>query len=223
MELVMVLAYLKDLKKNNNREWFNKNKSRYIGAKEEFELFINNLIPQIKSFDNSIGVVTAKDCIFRIYRDVRFSKNKAPYKTHMAAYIAANGRKSKFGGYYIHIEPDNKSFIACGVHSPEALVLKEIRYEIYDKTEEFKQILNKTDFNKIFPKIYGEKLKTAPKGFPKDFEDIELLNYKSYAVVNKLNNDFIKNENNLIQNLINLYKIGYPLNAFLNRVIESVE
>jgi len=219
----MVLSYLEKLKKNNNREWFNENKSLYIGAKEEFELFINNLILQIKRFDNSIGVVTAKDCVFRIYRDVRFSKNKVPYKTHFGAYIAANGRKSTMGGYYIHIEPDNNSFIACGIHSPKPIILKEIRYEIYDNANNFKQILNKPDFKKIFPVIYGEKLKIAPKGFPKDFEDIYLLNYKNYAVVHKLSNDFIKNENNLIENFINLLKIGYPLNNFLNKVIENVE
>ena len=223
MELVMVLAYLEKLKKNNNRDWFNDNKSKYIAAKEEFELFINNLIPEIKLIDNSIGIITAKDCVFRIYKDVRFSKNKDPYKTHMGAYIALNGRKSKFGGYYIHIEPDNNSFIAGGVHSPEPAVLKEIRLEILENTEEFKQVFNNPEFKKIFPEIYGEKLKTAPKGFPKDFKDISLLNHKSFAVVHKLDNDFLKKETDLIKSISKLFRIAFPFNSFLNRVIENID
>ena len=223
MELVIVLAYLENLKKNNNRDWFNENKGKYISAKEEFDLFINNLIPQIRLIDDSIGVITAKDCVFRIYKDVRFSKNKDPYKTHMGAYIALNGRKSKFGGYYIHIEPNNNSFIAGGVHSPEANILKEIRLEILENTEEFKKILNNPEFKKVFPEIYGEKLNTAPKGFSKDFKDIDLLNHKSFAVVHKLDNNIIRNGNNLIESLSDLYKIAYPLNAFLNKVIENID
>jgi len=223
MKLTIVLSYLEKLNNNNNREWFNENKSLYVGAKEEFELFINKLIPQIKSFDNSITALTAKDCVFRIYRDVRFSKNKEPYKIHFGAYIAPSGRKSKYGGYYIHIEPNNNSFVACGVHSPESTILKEIRYEIYNNADKFKQILDTPSFKKIFPKIYGEKLKTAPKGFPKDFKNIDLLNHKSYAVVHKLSNTFVKDEKNLIKRTIDICKIAYPLNLFLNKVIANTE
>lgn len=218
----MVLAYLEDLKKNNNRDWFNTNKSRYVAAKEEFELFVNNLIPEIREIDNSIGVVTAKDCVFRIYRDVRFSTNKEPYKTNMGAYISRDGKKGKFAGYYIHIEPDNNSFIAAGIHMPDADTLKEIRIEIMENTDEMKKIINDSKFKNIFPEIYGEKLKTAPKGFPKEFKDIELLKFKSYAIVHKLDDKFVKNETNLKDSLIDLYKIAHPFNTFINRVIENI-
>lgn len=220
MEFDELLHYLAKLKKNNNREWFNKHKAEYIHFKEQFEYFIDQLIPQIKQIDGFTANISAKDCTYRIYRDVRFSKDKLPYKTHFGAYIAEGGRKSPFAGYYVHIEPRN-SFAGGGIYRPEAKVLKELRYEIMDRTDEFKGIISNQEFKKVFPEIYGEQLKTSPKGFPKDFKDIALLRYKSYALVNNLDDKTIKSVR-FEDYLLNLFALAKPFNSFLNKVIKEI-
>ena len=220
MEFDRLINFLNQLKKNNNRDWFNDHKKEFVELKEQFESFINQLIPKIKQLDGFNGSLAAKDCIFRIYRDVRFSKNKVPYKTHFGAYIADGGRKSPFAGYYVHIEP-NGSFAGGGVYHPESTVLKELRYEIMDRTDEFKNIISASGFKKVFPEIYGEKLKSAPRGFPKDFEDIDLLKLKSYALVHVIDDKTIKSSG-FEDYLLNLYKVANPFNSFFNKVIAEM-
>jgi len=191
MEFERLLKFLNQLKDNNNRDWFNENKKEFVELKKQFEVYIDQLIPKVKQLDGFNGSLSAKDCIFRIYRDVRFSKNKDPYKTHFGAYLANDGRKSRFAGYYIHIEP-NGSFAGGGVYHPEASVLKELRYEIMDRTDEFKKIISVPGFKKVFPEIYGDKLKTAPSLFfnmVKDNSDFSMqimkLSLKELGEANK--------------------------------------
>jgi uncharacterized protein (TIGR02453 family) len=203
-----IINFLNELKANNNREWFNENKKVYESAKNQFEDFVNLLIMKIKEFDSSIDVTSAKDCTFRIYRDVRFSKNKEPYKTNMGAYIAKGGRKSEFAGYYIHLEP-GASFAGGGIYMPQAKVLKAIREDIYNDAETFKNIIYDTEFKTMFPELYGEKLKTAPKGFPKDFPDIDLLNFKSYTVTKVITEKEILSDS-FFDTLIKIFKTQNP-------------
>ena len=125
-----ILKFLELLSGNNNREWFEANKPMYQSAKSLYETLITNTITGIGAFDSSIGHPLAKDCLFRIFRDVRFSKDKAPYKTNFGAFIASGGRKSPKSGYYIHIEPE-KSFIGGGIYMPQPDVLKKLRQEVY--------------------------------------------------------------------------------------------
>lgn len=220
MDYQKLFNYLKRLSENNNREWFNENKAEFNELKVEFENYIQFLIPKIYEIDPSVGNIEAKNCIFRIYRDVRFSKNKAPYKTHFGAYIASGGRKSRTCGYYIHIEP-NEMFIAAGAYAPEPNILKEIRYEIMDHPDEFKKILNNKSFTKYFSGIVGEKLKTIPKGFPKDFEDIELLRYKSFEVFHPIGKEKVLS-NNIDKYILDIVAASVPYNQFFNKVIEHV-
>lgn len=214
-----ILNFLAALKENNNREWFNTNKHLFEEAKTIFEEFVNILILKIKEFDSSVEVNSAKECVFRIYRDVRFSKNKEPYKPNMGAYIATGGRKSKFAGYYIHLESE-ASFGGGGIYCPQPNVLRAVREDIFDNSEKIKTIINEREFNKIFPKMYGEKLKTAPRGFPKDFHDIDLLNFKSYTVVKEFSNKEILS-NNFFDNLLKVYVTQKPFNQYLNNVIKK--
>ncbi|RLD80101.1 MAG: DUF2461 domain-containing protein [Bacteroidetes bacterium] len=220
MEFERLLRFLTQLHKNNNRDWFNDNKKEFTELKEQFETFINQLIPKVNQIDGVVNSISAKDCIFRIYRDVRFSKNKAPYKTHFGAYIASGGRKSPFAGYYVHIEPGG-SFAGGGVYHPEPAILKELRYEIMDRTDEFKNIISSSEFKKVFPEIYGEKLKTVPKGFPKDFKDIELLRFKSYALTHLIDDEMATSEG-FEDYLLKLYKTARPFNSFFNKVITEI-
>ncbi|WP_196894506.1 DUF2461 domain-containing protein [Aureivirga marina] len=217
MKLELILSFLSKLEKNNNRDWFHENKKTYTEAREEYALLIDALISKIRKFDESIMTISSKDCMFRLNRDIRFSNNKDPYKLNFGAFISGNGRKSEQAGYYVHIEP-GKSFIGGGIYRPQAKELKAIRTEIFEYPEEFKAIIHDEKFQKVFPEIYGEKLKTAPRGFPKDFKDLDLIKHKSYAVIHKVEDDFWKQEN-VLEEIISVFKIQYKYNLFLNNAL----
>jgi uncharacterized protein (TIGR02453 family) len=215
-----VFEFLTQLRENNNREWFQANKKKYDKAKKDFELFIELSIEQIKIIDPEVSGINAKDCLFRIFRDVRFSEDKRPYKTNFGAFIAKNGRKSRYGGYYIHIEPD-ECFLGGGCYMPASNVLKAIRTEIYHHPNEFRSIIESSEFKRHFPEMYGDKLKTAPRGFPKDFDHIDLLNYKHYAVGKSVSNEIVCS-NKFVEEIDKTFKALYPLNKFLNEIVQDL-
>lgn len=212
-----ILKFLGDLSQNNDRDWFNAHKGQYEHARKVFEAFINELIPAIRQFDPLIDMITAKDCMFRIYRDVRFSKEKSPYKTNMGAYITRGGKNSPFAGYYVHVEP-GQSFLAGGIYMPMPDVLKKVRDEVYYNIEEYKNIILAPSFQKVFGMIDDPaKLVNPPKGYPKDFPDIDLLKLKSYAVMHYVSNEQVIDEN-YIAYALNIFKELNPLNNFFNRI-----
>ncbi len=210
----IIFDFLRKLKENNNREWFNENKDFYLKAKAEFEDFLQNLIERVGEFEPLVKSLTPKDVMFRIYRDTRFSKDKRPYKEFFCAFLAAGGKKSPFAGYYIHLEPEN-TFVGGGVYCPKGEILRAVREFIYQNLEQFKQIIENQDFIKTFGGVYGEKLKVAPRGFPKDFEHIDLLKYKSYALMSPLPEKFV------LQDVISIFEKMKPFNDFLNKAIYS--
>jgi uncharacterized protein (TIGR02453 family) len=222
MNLLSIVDFLKELNVNNNREWFAENKNRYTDLKIYFEDICKDLILKIAEFDDDIKNVDVKDCVFRIYKDVRFSHDKTPYKTHFGVYIAsAGGRKSQRGGYYLHIDPAG-SFVAVGVWFPPSNILKALRQSVYDNIEELQEIINKDDFKNNFGNFYEEdKLKKIPTGFPKDFEYAELLKLKHYMVDYKLDNETL-GSNNFTQRIAAIVKKGYPLNKFLNYTVDEL-
>ncbi len=214
----ILFDFLKDLKSNNNREWFQANKERYEAAKQVFETFINDLIPHLRTIDPLIDMITARDCVFRIYRDVRFSADKSPYKPNMGAYIARGGKNSPLAGYYVHFEPGG-SMLAGGLYMPPAETLKKIRDEIFYKPDDFKKII----YNKDFVKCFGEmdddqKMKNPPKGFSKDFPDINLLKFRNYAVMHHVP-DNITMKADYLQYSLRIFHTLYPLNAYFNRML----
>jgi len=212
------LSFLKDLAANNNREWFTENKARYETAKADFEKFIDALIPKIAAFDKSVGHNTSKSCVFRIYRDVRFSKDKSPYKTHFGAYITSTVKKSEVhanAGYYIHIE-DNASILAGGAYTPPTDWLNAIRQEIDYNTKEFKKIINGKEFKQYFGEIEGEKLSRPPKGYESTHPEMELLKLKSFLASHSLSNKQLLADD-LLAHSTKVFKALYPFNSFLNR------
>jgi len=216
------LQFFKELKANNNREWFNDNKSRYEEAKSEFEIFVDALIREISKFDSSIAHHAARDCIFRIYRDVRFSKDKSPYKTHLGAHVTAAAKRSEIhsrAGYYIHIEPGGNSMLAGGAYLPKGSWLKAIRQEIHYHSDDLKKILNHKDFKQYFGEIEGEKLKTTPKEYPADHPDIELLKYKSFLASHPCEDKKVL-ESNFLEHGVKVFRALYPFDSFLNRAGE---
>lgn len=208
-----VLGFLKELSENNNREWFNDNRKWYEESKEKILFLTDVLINEIGAFDPAVRGLVPKDCIFRIFRDVRFSKDKRPYKTNFGSFICKGGRKSMNPGYYFHIEPGG-CFVAAGIYMPPSPVLKMVRNYLADHGDEFLGIINDTDFKKQFPEMFDDKLKLAPKGFPKDHEYIELLKYKSFIYSKELDEQQITGENS-IEELVWFYRQMYPFNAFL--------
>jgi len=212
-----ILDFLNDLKANNNREWFQANKHRYQKAKLIFETFVNELIPGIRNIDPMIGLITAKDCAFRIYRDVRFSHDKSPYKTNMGAYITRGGKGSQMAGYYIHVEPGN-SFLAGGIYMPQPELLKKIREEIFFQVEDFKKIIYHDEFVKCFGHIDDpDKMKSPPKGYSKDWPDIDLLKYRSYAVMHHVPDQLLLSEG-YMDYALDVFRTLYPLNKFFHRM-----
>lgn len=179
-DIAIVFSYLKQLSANNNREWFNDHKDDYKKAQLVFEVFIASVIDRIATFDESVRGIQAKDCTYRIYRDTRFSNDKTPYKTHFGAYINAKGKKSDHCGYYVHIENGN-CLIAGGSLCCRPDILKALRQSVYDNIDEFRRIVEDPEFSKYFPVVGDNFLKTAPKGFPKDFKYLKYLRCKEYT------------------------------------------
>lgn len=182
------IDFLKKLKSNNNKDWFDANKEKFLSAKTEFEGVVDQLIKGIHKFDKKLSAeMKGKDCTFRIYKDVRFSKDKTPYKINMGASINPGGKKSLVAGYYLHVEPGGSSFLAGGVYMPEPELLNSIRQEIDYNSAPLLKILNSAPFKKYFKGLDQEdKLKSAPKGFEKDHPHIELLKNKHFVVSHKI-------------------------------------
>ncbi|WP_159521688.1 DUF2461 domain-containing protein [Sunxiuqinia indica] len=214
-----ILDFLTDLRKNNNREWFNDNRKRYEESKEQMLFFTELMIQEIHKFDPEIPFLNPKDCLFRIFRDVRFSKDKSPYKTQMGSFIAKHGRKSDRAGYYIHIDPGN-SFLGGGIWRPQADTLKVIRTEIFENANDFKEILADKDFAKYFSLMNDDKLKMAPKGFPKDFEDIELLKHKSYVFGYQIDDKTISEEQ-FVSLSVDVFRELHKANRFINHALDK--
>ncbi|MBS1951620.1 MAG: hypothetical protein OJF59_001736 [Cytophagales bacterium] len=178
-----ILQFLKAIAKNNNREWFEKNKPVYLEAKNEFEDFLEELHSELLKFDGSLSNLNPRKMGFRIYRDVRFSKDKRPYKINMGAGFSPKGKMEQEPGYYIHLEPGNKNFVAGGIYMPNPENLAKIRQEIDYNSNALLKILNDKTFKKQFGGLSDwDRLKTAPKGYPKDHPQVELLKNKSFVV-----------------------------------------
>jgi uncharacterized protein (TIGR02453 family) len=210
------LDFLIKLKTNNNRDWFNKNRKLYEDAKENFKSFIQAVIDKIIDFEPIMKGLEAASCIYRINRDIRFSNDKSPFKTNLGAFIVRGGRKNgdKFAGYYIHVEP-GKSMIAGGAYMPPTPWLSAIREKIDEEPEKLLEIIESKDFIKYFGKIEGEKLKSAPKGYPSYHPHIDLLKYKSYLVVEEVPDNKVLSQG-YFDHVIDIARAMKPLNDFLN-------
>lgn len=215
------LDFLKNLKKNNEREWFDTNKEKYLAAKSNVDSFVEDVIKSFTSFDKSLAGLKAKDCVFRIYRDVRFSKDKSPYKTNMGAGINRGGKKMEIAGYYLHIEP-GKTMIAGGRWMPSGDHLKKIRQEIDYNGKQLHKILSDKNFKKLFGGLDNSdeyKLVRPPKGYDKDHKDVELLKLNSYLVWHEFSDKDVLSKN-FLKNLTATAKAMKPLLDFLNTAID---
>ncbi len=216
------LQFLTDLIANNNTEWMHANKKRYENYKKEYHNYIASILNEMKPLDESLELLEVKNCTFRINRDIRFSKDKSPYKTNMGVWLTQNKFRKNSPGYYIHFEKGN-SFIAGGVWCPEADELKKIRKEIVFFYEDLEAIVNDYNFKKEFISITqneSNSLKNAPKGFEPNHPAIEFLKLKSFTASEKIDDELFTNKDFskvIAQKLIVLK----PLNDFLTRALAT--
>jgi uncharacterized protein (TIGR02453 family) len=219
MDFSVILRFLQSLSRNNNRDWFEKNKGTYLTAKDHFDQFLEKLLAEMSTWDDGLSGLNPRKLAFRIYRDVRFSRDKRPYKTNMGAGISPGGKMVQDPGYYVHIEPGNKSMIAGGVYMPDAANLAKIRQEIDYHPDRFMAILNDRKFKKNFPQLDDfDKLKTAPKGFPKDHPLVEILKHKSFIVSHGFTDAEVKDKK-FLRKISEVARKIKPLNDFLREAI----
>jgi uncharacterized protein (TIGR02453 family) len=211
------LDFLRELEKNNTREWFDINRNLYELSKTELTKITDELIHRIGVFDPAIASLSPKDCIFRIYRDTRFSKNKVPYKNNVGASFTDGGKKSPKAGYYLHIQP-GASFLAGGIWMPEAPVLHAIRQEVYFNHSVLNKILENPGFKKSFGQLEDHQLKTTPKGYDKEHPAIDLLRYKSYVVSHPLSDKEVASPQ-LAENAAGVFQEMVPFIQYLNAAV----
>ncbi|MEQ6118876.1 DUF2461 domain-containing protein [Reichenbachiella sp. MALMAid0571] len=217
MELNDTLKFLSELNSNNTKEWFDANRKTYQARRSDFLELVDNIINDIAQFDESLAGVESKNCAFRINRDIRFSNDKTPYKTNFGALMGNMGKKSEGTGYYIHIKPQN-SFVGGGIYMPAAEKLAAIRQEIDYNPEGLKQLIESEDFKSTFVDIKGDTLKTAPKGYPKDHPNIELLRFKSFYVIKNYSDKELVS-GGFYKDAIETYKKAKKFNDYLNHAL----
>lgn len=211
------LVFLSALNHNNSKVWFDENRKTYELCRKEFIDFVGDIIAQMSPFDPTFEALEAKKCIFRINRDIRFSKDKSPYKNNFGAWFTALGAEK--GGYYLHLQPGNQTFVGGGIYMPPNDVLKKIRQEIDYGSSEFHAILNEPHFKKLFPVLKGDKLSRPPKGYDDAHPDIEMLKHKSFVVsVNISDQEII--DGKLKDKTIEAFTVMKSFVDFLNRAFE---
>ncbi|CAH8285952.1 uncharacterized protein (TIGR02453 family) [Mariniflexile fucanivorans] len=208
------LDFFKNLEKNNDRDWFNEHKPEFKKIEKEVKVFYNSVLKTLNEHDE-----VDKLKMFRIYRDVRFSKNKAPYKTHFGG--SFNRAKPKLrGGYYLHIQPNNESFIATGFWEPSPADLLRIRKEFEMDATEIRAILKDKTFNSIWGDFVGDEVKTAPKGFSKDHENIDLIKKKQYIFVKKYTDSEVLSDG-FIEDVNKSFKAIRPYFNYMSDVLTT--
>lgn len=209
--------FLVNLSSNNNREWFQANRNSYEQAQNDFQRLVFTLIAGISRFDKSIGALEPRDCIFRIYRDVRFSANKKPYKENFGALIATGGRKSNRCGYYLHIQP-GESFVSGGLYMAPGAVMKQVRMAMVDNRSEFLSIVNKSEFKSTFTWDGVEQIKRTPSGFHFDPELDFFIRLKHITPLYNFTDELLVQPNFDLM-VIELFENLSPLVKFLNQII----
>lgn len=214
------IDFLKKLKKNNSKEWFENNRQSYLTAKENYLEFVTEVLHKLKSFDSTLQDIQPKNCVFRINRDVRFSANKEPYKTNFGASFSKGGKKINCAGYYFHLEP-GACFIGGGYWMPQGEDLQKIRQEIDYNFDEFKKIISAKTFINYFNTLDSkEKLIRPPKGYEKDNPALEFLQLKNFIVMAKIEDEELVDKT-IITKVVAHFKAMKPLVDFLNRAIDT--
>lgn len=215
-----ILAFLKSLKKNNNKPWFDKHRGEYQIARENFIEIIKILIREISAFEPGVTGMEPGECIFRINRDIRFSNDKRPYKENFGAYISEGGKKSIKAGYYFHLQPGNESFCGGGIYLPSPDTLKKIRQEIDYNPDPLVSFMKSISYKRYFGELSGEQLKRIPRGYTEEHPQADLLKFKSYIVLREFSDaDIISGK--IINEVMKTFKAQKPFNDYLNSAVQE--
>jgi uncharacterized protein (TIGR02453 family) len=219
VNLQITLDFLNDLAQNNNRPWFEANRKRYDQARDAFEELVTELISELGRLDD-FGALDPKACMFRIHRDVRFSKDKSPYKATMSAWIGPGGRKGTGRGYYIQLAPHDESFFGSGLHEPDKTALEHVRRHIALDAAPLRQILEAPAFVREFGELAGETLKTAPGGYDRQHPAIDLLRYKQFLAIHRLTDSDVLGDD-LVSRLVRARNAMQPLLDWLDQATSA--
>lgn len=213
------MTFLENIRDNNNRPYFQEHKKDYETAKADFEEIVNYMIEELRAADPSLEPMTAKDCLYRFYRDTRFSEDKSPYKRHFGAFIAPHGaRKSLLSGYYVHLQPGGR-LLATGVYCLEKNVLKRVRDIIVNCFEEWQPVVEDANVTKVFGQLTStNKLKRLPVGYPADCEGAEYLKLKDYMFCKNLTDKDVAGKDCIDQMLAD-FKLTIPFNTYINNIL----
>ena len=215
-----IIQFLAALKQHNERGWFQKHKTEYIAAQGAFNAFVEKLIAGIVSFDDSVSGVNVKDCIYRIYRDTRFSADKSPYKTHIGAFVCPGGRKSGYSGYYFQVGPEESGYpegnmLATGNYRLDSKVMHILREDICMDAEDFEQRLKQASLFKLDD---TDMLKRVPNGFERNAPYSGYLMYKAYCLVYSPGKSFMTGDD-LLERTLGAFRSTKPFLQYLNRAI----
>lgn len=220
------LQFFSELQQNNNRDWFNDNKARWTAIQHDFVLFTQELIEVMGTYDPSVRQLEAKRCVYRIYRDLRFSADKRPYKTHIACFLPFGGDRTQcVPGYYLQLGEEDYGLhgdcsLGGGIFMPSPRQLAAIRQEIFYCPDEFKAILEAPDYKRYFPTGFftSRKLTRPPKGYPADWPDIELLKYRDYCTMYSMPAEIIFTDQ-FFNEVVSVWRASVALNKFIERAI----
>lgn len=213
--------FLSQLSQNNNREWFDAHRSDYDSARADFEGFISGLKAALTPLVPELETQPTKSLLFRIYRDVRFSKDKTPYKVHFSAYFCRAGKKAPDAGYYLHLSP-GKSHFSAGMWEPQGAVMRAVRQEIDYSFGELQNILQEGDFRKYFGDLQGEKLRTLPQGYTANNPAINILKHRSFLASRPLPDTFFTKKD-AVKKLTEMAQAATPLVGLLNRGMDDAQ
>lgn len=222
MDTKHILDFIERLNENNNREWFMANKSEYDAIKKETEQFVHEWTAAMTDIDPDTAVLQPKECLFRIYRDVRFSSDKRPYKDHIGIILAPHGgRKSHYGCYYLHLQP-GESMFAAGMWNPEPELVKALRRDIYDNYDELEEIFSR-DYVKRYFTSFDEwgLMKKVPAPYPSDFPHKDWIARKMFTISTPIP-DKILFSSRFLEHLLDICRAAAPINKFLNYTLESM-
>ncbi len=212
------LRFLRDLSKNNDKAWFDAHRDAYQDARADMVQFVDQLLLALTPMEPALAGQQGKDAVYRIFRDVRFSKDKTPYKNHFGAFFTKGGRKWDGAGYYLHVEP-GAAFAGGGLWMPQGALLKAVRQEIDYSFGEFSGILNDKGFSKFFKSIEGESLSRPPQGYEAENPAIEYLKKKSFTVGARIDDELLTSAK-AIPELVKIFGAMHPFVVFLNRAVE---
>jgi uncharacterized protein (TIGR02453 family) len=220
MSLQVTLDFLSQLTDNNNKAWFDAHRAEYGRARSAFEAAVEDIIRGFEPIDD-LGFVTPKQCMFRINRDVRFSKDKSPYKTNMSAVIARGGRKGDGRSYYLQIGPGS-SFMGGGLYDVDRIRLDNVRRHIVNDAAPLRALIADPQFVRAFGGLQGEQLKTAPQGYDREHPDIDLLRYKQFLATQSLSDELVASDG-FVDHVLKVFATLKPFLVYMDEAAGTVE